>query len=127
VRCSGSLAENVALSLIRGSRGIAVSGYLVQSSELGLRSAPNSEVVLLADEVGVSLRNRKVQLNPVDSRWVVGCENESPQCMFEAESIKEDVAEFVFEMAEEWCASAESLVFAGEVTRTEREELAQIV
>jgi len=55
VICDGDLAENVALSLIRGTRVIA-SGRLLMRVHAPDTDTPVHQFHLLADEIGVSLR-----------------------------------------------------------------------
>lgn len=60
VNAWGELADNVAASLAKGSR-VIVSGRLEQQSWENKEGQKQSKVVLVADDIGVSLRKAQVQ------------------------------------------------------------------
>lgn len=60
VNAWGELADNVAASLSKGSR-VIVSGRLEQQSWENKEGQKQSKVVLVADDIGVSLRKAQVQ------------------------------------------------------------------
>jgi single-strand DNA-binding protein len=60
VNAWGELADNVAQSLTKGSR-VIVSGRLEQQSWENKEGQKQSKVVLVADDIGVSLRKAQVQ------------------------------------------------------------------
>lgn len=59
VNAWGELADNVAASLSKGSR-VIVSGRIEQQSWEGKEGQKQSKVVLVADDIGVSLRKAQV-------------------------------------------------------------------
>jgi single-strand DNA-binding protein len=59
VNAWGELADNVAASLAKGSR-VIVSGRLEQQSWENKEGQKQSKVVLVADDIGVSLRKAQV-------------------------------------------------------------------
>src|SRR5579872_2564329 len=67
VVCWRELAENVALSLVKGSR-VLVSGRLEQHSWETENGERRSRVEVTADEVGASLRFATVEINRVERR-----------------------------------------------------------
>jgi len=60
VNAWGELADNVAASLTKGSR-VIVSGRLEQQSWENKEGQKQSKVVLVADDIGISLRKAQVQ------------------------------------------------------------------
>jgi single-strand DNA-binding protein len=67
VVCWRELAENVALSLVKGSR-VVVSGRLEQRSWETENGERRSRVEVTADDVGASLRFATVEINRVERR-----------------------------------------------------------
>lgn len=60
VNAWGELADNVAQSLTKGSR-VIISGRLEQQTWENKEGQKQSKVVLVADDIGVSLRKAQVQ------------------------------------------------------------------
>jgi single-strand DNA-binding protein len=67
VVCWRELAENVALSLVKGSR-VVVTGRLEQHSWETENSERRSRVEVTAEEIGASLRFATVEISRVDRR-----------------------------------------------------------
>jgi len=67
VSCFRELAENLVLSISKGSRVLA-TGRLTQSHWTDANGAKRSKIELVADEVGASLRWSSLEINSLASR-----------------------------------------------------------
>jgi single-strand DNA-binding protein len=86
VICWRELAENVALSLVKGAR-VIVSGRLEQHSWQNDAGERRSKVEVTADEVGPSLRFATAEISRVERQGPEHYESRSPVVTDDAEVV----------------------------------------